>query len=143
MPESKPAPISIRPSDDWKEVLGDLGRQLDYIISDIYNYFDSLLGYGGKGSVVVHTHQASDQGGDYPWADFIAADVTYLQALRAAIASVTNIWDKSTSVPVPLLGAAPDAPASGALFYVIDNAGTKECRIKFANTADKLIANDA
>ena len=46
--------------------------------------------------VADHNHTAVDQGGDYPWADFVVADVTYLQALVADITQ-TNLVDKSAT----------------------------------------------
>lgn len=47
-------------------------------------------------TVGQHNHQSAGQGGDYPWADFVSADVTYLQALVADI-TVTNLVDKSAA----------------------------------------------
>ena len=44
----------------------------------------------------AHTHTSAATGGDYPWADFVAADVTYLQALVADITQ-TNLVDKSAT----------------------------------------------
>ena len=43
-----------------------------------------------------HSHTAIDQGGDYPWADFVTLDVTYLQALRTRI-DQENLVDKTAN----------------------------------------------
>ena len=46
-----------------------------------------------------HDHTSSEGGGDYAWADIVAADVTYLQALLADITQ-TNLVDKSAAETV-------------------------------------------
>jgi len=150
MPESKPSSIGVMFAKDWQPTLKDLQKQLNYLFDDVYNYIDGIQGYGGRvftpenidpSAIGSHSHTSASTGGDYPWADIIAADVSWLQAVRATV-QASNVWDKSTFVPVSLLGADPDAPALGAVLYVKDNAGTKELKARFADGTIKVITND-
>ena len=105
MPESQPTSLVMPIQEDWKEALREIVRQTNYIHKDLYNYIDGIYGYGGRifepesispVSIDAHTHTAADQGGDYAWADFIAADVTWLQALRGTI-SASNILSRAAN----------------------------------------------
>jgi hypothetical protein len=98
LPDSQPALINIK--DPEKQ---ELVRQLNFIIKDIYRWVDFMRGIRNNVFDPVtmgdHDHKSSGAGGDYPWADFEAGDVTYLQALRAAILA-SNLLDKSATETV-------------------------------------------
>ncbi len=100
MPESQPFKITAT-----REETEAFNNQLNYIIKDLYSWIDNIQGFGANqfqpqdidtGDVSDHDHTSSSEGGDYPWADFVAADVTYLQALVADI-TVTDLLDKSAN----------------------------------------------
>jgi len=100
MPVTQSAKLTAR-GQDWLEDKPALLRQLNYIIKDIYWWLDYIRGIEGHtfapSSMTVpdHDHTAADEGGDYPWADLVVADVTYLQTLVADIL-VNNLVDKSS-----------------------------------------------
>jgi len=98
MPDSQPAVINVK-----DEKNQELIRQLNFIFKDIYRWVDYMRGIRNNTfdpvSMGGHDHQSDDAGGDYDWADFEAADVVYLQALRAAIL-VSNLLDKSAAETV-------------------------------------------
>lgn len=98
MPDSQPALINVK-NPEYQELI----RQLNFIFKDIYRWVDYMRGIRNNtfepentNLVGEHDHTSSDEGGDYPWADFTAADVVYLQALRAAIL-IANLLDKSAN----------------------------------------------
>ena len=107
MPGLAPIPLQIQ-EEEWKDAKVNLLRTLNYLIKDIYEHLGIILGVDDKvfqpesielpsgTTMTEHNHTSSAQGGDHPWADFVAADVTYLQALVAAI-TVTNLVDKSAA----------------------------------------------
>ena len=47
---------------------------------------DASFGALSASDVADHDHTSASEGGDYSWADFVAADVTYLQTLVAGLA---------------------------------------------------------
>jgi len=105
MPESQPTSLVMPTQEDWQEALQDFLKQTNYIVKDLYNYIDGIYGYGGRTfepenisttTVSDHTHTTANEGGDYAWADFIAADVTWVQALRGTI-SASNILSRAAN----------------------------------------------
>jgi len=105
MPGLAPVPIEVK-EEEWKDAKQNLLRVLNYIVKDIYEHLGVILGIDDRvfepeaitlpsGTTILdHDHTSATAGGDYPWADFVAADVTYLQALVADITQ-TNLVDKS------------------------------------------------
>jgi len=94
MPSLQPFRLLVK-LDDFNELI----QQSAYLFADIYSLLDEVKALDGKvfkpGSVEWdHDHTALLEGGDYPWADFVAADVTYLQSLLADITQ-TDLVDKS------------------------------------------------
>jgi len=81
-----------------------------------------------------HDHKSASGGGDYPWADFVAADVTYLQALVADIIQ-TNLVDKSATETIS--GAWTFNNANG---LTVSTGLTLNHRTLTAN--DNIIASD-
>lgn len=109
MPETQPSAVNvpIEGADDPKagvdnirKALKEFERQLNYIFKDIYHWFDIIRGIGNYTFNPVnlggHDHQSDTAGGDYPWADIVAQDVSYIQALVGSIV-VSNLLDKSAS----------------------------------------------
>ena len=131
MPQTKPSKISVSKKEDFD----DLIAQLNYIINDIYAWFDMVRGLGNKtlDTMAVHDHKSAAAGGDYPWADMTGSQLAYLAALQADITQ-TNLVDKSASESIggewtfgifPITpSAAPDADYEVAnKKYVDDNGG--------------------
>ena len=107
MPGLQPIALNV-PENEWKAARGKLLRALNYVIKDIYEHLGEIKGIENKvfepGEIILpsgtilteHDHTSSNAGGNHPWADFVAADVTYLQSLVADII-VTNLLDKSSN----------------------------------------------
>ena len=116
MPGLQPIPVNIK-EEEWKDAKPQLLRALNYIIKDVYNWIGRIQGIENSDPILsmgVHTHQATDQGGDYGWADITDAQVTYLAALVAAI-TVTNLLDKTADEEISGTWKLTDLTASRVL----------------------------
>jgi len=110
MPALQPTAIVIK-EEEWKDAKGPLLRVLNYLIKDVYEWIGAIQGIDNKdvSSLVIHDHQSDAAGGGYSWADIIAADVAYIQALRAATPIYTDLaTDAEITAAVSTHAGLPD-----------------------------------
>lgn len=98
MPQTKPSAINVSEKLDTESFRRELLRQLNYLINDLYSWFDAVRGLNNKSldTLSEHDHTSQAEGGDHPWADMTASQLAYLVSLQAAIA-VGNLIDKTAN----------------------------------------------
>ena len=90
-------------ADEWKDAYIDGTAHIDTLEAVDYGLIAADL--------PAHAHNAAGQGGDYAWADFVAADVTLVQAITATAAEL-NLLDLAGLTAGQLLVATGAAAAA-------------------------------